>query len=137
MSLAGGFVNEGAGLGDPVVLEVSPVTTHRIPTHRANVVVRAQYAAGEALQYDAESSGRNIEVAGLEPNTICIWHPAPVIVDVDVGNEMFAAPAARIEAVGETVEGSDWHLSLPCLPAMAVSVSAPSHRLYSERPPRA
>jgi hypothetical protein len=63
-------------------------------------------------------------MAGLEPNTICIWHPAPFIFDVDVGNEMVAAPAARIEAISETVEGGDWHLSLPCLPPALFVVSA-------------
>ena len=107
VSLAGGFIDEGSRLRDPVVLQVPPVTAHRITTHGANVVVSAQHGAGETLQNDAESPGRDVEVAGLEPDTIGIRNPATTVFQVDVGNEVFAASSIRIEAVSETVEGSD------------------------------
>jgi len=60
----------------------------------------------------AESARRDVEAAGLEPDTICIRNPEAVIFQVGVGNEVFAAPSIRIEAVGETIESGDWHLSL-------------------------
>jgi hypothetical protein len=46
-------------------------------------------------------------MARLEPNTIGIRHPATTVLQVDVGDEVFAASSIRSEAVGETVEGSD------------------------------
>ena len=53
--------------------------THRITTHNANVVVSAQHGAGETFQNNAESTGRDIEMAGLEPDTIGIRHPPTVV----------------------------------------------------------
>src|SRR5262245_49270466 len=107
MSLAGWLVYEGSRLCHPVVLQVPPVTPHRVTTNSTNVVVSAQHRAGATLQNDAESPGRNVEVAGLEPDTVCIRNPAATFIQVDIGNEMFAASSIWIEAVGETVEGSN------------------------------
>jgi len=107
VSLAGGFIDEGSRLCDPVVLQVPPVATHRVTAHSANVVVSAEHGAGETLQNNAESPGRDVEVAGLNPDTIGIRNPARAVVETNVGNEVFAASPIRIEAVGETIEGSD------------------------------
>src|SRR5215467_13588922 len=107
MSLAGGLVDEGSGLRHPVVLQVSPMTPHRVTTYCTNVVMSAQHSARAALQNNAESPGRYVEVAGLEPDAICIRNPAAAVIQVNVGNEMFAASSIRIEAVGKTVEGRD------------------------------
>ena len=89
------------------MLQVPPVTTHRVTTHSANVVVSAEHGAGETLQNNAESPGRDVEVAGLDPDTIRIGNPVTTVFQVDVGNEVFAASSIRIEAIGKTVEGSD------------------------------
>src|SRR6266567_2863007 len=114
MSLAGGLVDVSSGLCNPVVLQVSPVAAHCIAMNGANMVVSSHHRAGEAFQNDAESSRCDVEAAGLEPDTIRVRHPETVILQVDVGNEVFAAPSIRIEAVGEIAEGSDWHISLYC-----------------------
>jgi len=95
------------------------------------VVVSAQLGAGETFQNDAESSRRDVKAAGLDPYTFGVRNPAAVVVDVDVGNEVFAAPLIRIEAVSETVEGSDRHMSLLfCKSTFEASVSARNGRLY-------
>src|SRR5207249_975948 len=109
MSLAGRLVDVSSGLCNPVMLQVSPVTTHRIAMHGANVVVSSHHRAGETFQNDAESSRRDVKGAGLEPDTIRIRYPETIIFLVDVRNEVFAAPSIRIEAVGEIAEGSDRH----------------------------
>src|SRR5437762_12367595 len=107
MSLAGGFEDVSSGLCNPVVLQVSPVTAHRIAMDGANVVVSSDDSARETFQNDAESPRCDVEGAGLEPDTVRIRNPETVIFRVDVGNEVFAAPSIRIEAIGETAEGSD------------------------------
>jgi hypothetical protein len=89
------------------VLQVPPLTTHRVTTHGANVVVSAQHGAGEALQNSAEPPGRDVEVTGLEPDAISIRNPVRAIFQVDISNEVFTASLIRVEAVGKTVEGSD------------------------------
>jgi hypothetical protein len=76
----------------------------------ANVVVSAEPSAGESLQKYAEPSGSDVKAAGLDPNTIRIRNPEAVIIQVGVGDEVFATSSIRIEAVGETVEGSDRHM---------------------------
>src|SRR5438309_4858643 len=93
------------------MLQVSPVTTHRIAMNGTNMVVSSDHRAGKAFQNDAESSRCDVKGAGLEPDTIRIRNPETLIFQVDVSNEVFAAPSIRIEAVGETVEGSDRHMS--------------------------
>src|SRR5205814_7693456 len=91
--LAGGLVDVSSGLCNPVVLQVSPVTTQRIAMNGANVVVSSHYRARETLQNDAESSARDIKGAGLEPDTIRVRHPKTLIFQVEVSNEVFAAPS--------------------------------------------
>src|SRR5438552_5567791 len=93
------------------MLQVSPVTTHRIAMNGTNMIVSSHHRAGEAFQNDAESPRCDVEGAGLEPDTIRVRNPETLIFQVDVGNEVFAAPSIRIEAVGKTVEGSDRHKS--------------------------
>src|SRR5437867_3539526 len=93
------------------MLQVSPVTTHGIDMDGANMIVSSHHGAGETFQNDAESSRCDIKAAGLEPDAIRVRNPETIIFQVDVSNEMFAAPSIRIEAVGETVEGSDRHMS--------------------------
>src|SRR5438045_229470 len=110
MSLAGGFVDVCSGLCDPVMLEVSPVTAHRIAMNGANVVVSSHHRTGEPFQNDAESSRCDVKGAWLKPDTIRVRHPETLIFQVEVGNEVFAAPSIRIDAVGETVEGGDRHI---------------------------
>src|SRR5205823_560937 len=112
VSLAGWFVDISSGLGDPVVLQISPVTAHRVAVNRANVIMRSDHRAGETFQNDAESSRCNVEATGLEPDTIRIRDPETLIFQVEVGNEVFAAPSIRIEAIGEIAEGSDWHKAI-------------------------
>src|SRR5438309_7950616 len=112
MSLACGFVDISPGLRDPVVLQVSPVTTYRVAMNGANVVVSSHHRAGETFQNDAESSFRDVEGAGLKPDTIRVRNPETVIVEVGVSNEMFAVPPIRLQAIGETVESSDRHVSI-------------------------
>src|SRR5207302_242638 len=80
--------------------------------------------AGKTFQNDAESSRRDVKAARLEPDAFCIRNPEAVVLQVDVSNEVFAAPLSRIEAVGETAEGSDWHMSSYCASASVVSRSA-------------
>ena len=82
------------------MLQVSPVTPHRVATNGANVVVSAQLGAGETFQNDAESSRRDVKAARLEPYAFRIRNPEAVVLQVDVGNEVFAAPLIRLEAVG-------------------------------------
>src|SRR5881398_3536943 len=101
MSLACGFVDISPGLRDPVVFQVSPVTTHRIAMHGANVVMGSHHGARETFQNETEPTRCDVEAAGLEPDAIRIRNPETVIVEVDVSDEVFAAPSIRIEAIGE------------------------------------
>src|SRR5207237_10020576 len=94
------------------MLQVSPPTTHRIAMNSANVIVSSHHRASETFQNDAKSSRCDVKAAGLEPDTIRVRHPETVIFQVDVGNEVFAAPSIRVEAVGEIAEGSDWHKAM-------------------------
>jgi hypothetical protein len=85
------------------------VTAHRIAMNGAHVVVSSDHRTGETFQNDAESSGCDVEAAGLEPDTIRVRHPETLIFQVDVSNEVFATSSIRIEAVGKIAEGSDRH----------------------------
>src|SRR4029450_12225587 len=98
-----------SGLSHPVILKVSPVTTHRITMNGADVVVSSHHGAGKTFQNDAKSSRCDVEAAGLEPDTIRIRHPETVIFQIDVGNEMFPTPSIRIEAGGEITASSERH----------------------------
>src|SRR5437879_2498881 len=93
------------------MLQVSPVTAHRIAVNGANVIMSSDHRPGETFQNDAESSRRDVKGVGLEPDTIRVRNPETIIFQVDVSNEVFAAPLIRIEAVVETAEGSDRHMS--------------------------
>src|SRR6266404_993083 len=115
VSLAGGFGDVSSGLCNPVMLQVSTVTTHRIAVNGANMVVSSHHRTGETFQNDAESSRCDVKGAGLEPDTVRVRHPETIIFQVDVGNEVFAVPSIRIEAVGETAEGSYRHVSFRCM----------------------
>ena len=75
----------------------------------ANVVVSAQLGAGETFQNDAESSRRDVKAARLDPYAFRIRNPETVIFQISVGNEVFAAPSTRVEAVGKTAKGIDRH----------------------------
>ena len=77
----------------------------------AHVVVSSHHRAGKTFEKDAESPRCHVEAAGLEPDTIRVRHPETVIVEVDVGDEVFAVPSIRIEAVGEIAECGDRHMS--------------------------
>jgi hypothetical protein len=99
VGFAGRFIDQGAGFRDEIVLQVAPVTSYRIATNSADVVVRAQHGAREGLQNDAESAGREVEVAGLDPDADGIRNPMTSILEIDVGNEVLAASLRRIEPV--------------------------------------
>src|SRR5437660_388749 len=107
------------------MLQVSPVTTHRVAMNSANMVVSSHHSAGETFQNNAESSRCDVKAAGLEPDSIRVRHPETLIFQVDVSNEVFATSSIRIEAISETVESSDRHMS-PFLvsPMIQASVSA-------------
>src|SRR5690348_15218079 len=116
------------------MLQVSPVTTHRIGMNGANVVVGSDHRTGETFQNDAESSGCDVKAAGLEPDSIRVWHPETVIFQVDVGNKVFAVSSIRIEAIGEIAEGSDRHMSSYCVSVLWLPRPA---RITFSREPRA
>jgi hypothetical protein len=92
------------------MFQVSPVTTYRIAVNGTNVVVSSYHRAGEALEHDAESSRRNVEVAGLQPNAVRVRNPETVVFQIGVGYEMFSAPLIPLEAIGKTRKGSDWQV---------------------------
>src|SRR6266403_1631452 len=102
MSLAGGFVDVSAGLCDPVMLKISPVTAHGVAMNCANVVVSSHHRPRKTFQNDGESSRCDVKAAGLEPDTIRVRHPKTLIFQIDVRNEVFAASSTRLEAVSET-----------------------------------
>jgi hypothetical protein len=76
------------------------------------VVVSAEFGAGESFQNHAESSRRDVKAARLNPYAFGIRNPEAIVLLVDVGNEVSAAPLLRVEPVGETIEGIDGHISL-------------------------
>lgn len=52
--LAGGFVNEASGTGNPIMLQVSPIALQCVPADRPDMIVNAQLRTGQALQQDTE-----------------------------------------------------------------------------------
>src|SRR5580765_727873 len=56
MGLTRGFIDKRSRFGNPVMLKVTPVTTHRVTAYRANVIVDAQLRSGKTLQNDAEAA---------------------------------------------------------------------------------
>ena len=51
-------------------------------------------------------------MAGLEPDAIGIRHPATLVRDVDIGDEMLALSLVRLEAIGKAVESGNGNMSL-------------------------
>src|SRR5262249_17587275 len=133
MRLAWGLVDIRSGLRNPVMLQIPPMTAHRIAMHVANMVMSSHHGSCETFQNDAESSRCNVEAAGLKPDTIHIRNPETVIVEVGVSNEMSAVPAIRLEAVGKTVESSDRHMA-PCFVSELSSPELTSPSMIFENP---
>src|SRR5207248_11685486 len=91
------------------MLQVSPVTTQCIAMNGANVVVSAQFGAGETFPKYAESSRRDVKTARLDPYPFRIRNPMTVIFQSSVSNEVFAAPSTPLEAIDKTAKGTDRH----------------------------
>src|SRR5579862_7137317 len=109
MRLSGGLVDVGSGLCNPIMLQVSPMAAHCVAMNGAHVVVSSDPPAGQPFQNYAESARCNVEATGLKPDTVSIRHPETILDQVGVGDEMFAAPSSRVEAVGEAAECIDRH----------------------------
>jgi len=77
----------------------------------ANVVVSAQFGAGETFQKYAESSRRDVKTSRLDPYPFRIRNPKTVIFQISVSNEVFAAPSTRLESVVKTAKDTDRHSS--------------------------
>src|SRR5215470_6822536 len=135
MGLSGGFVDVGPGLRNPVMLQVSPVAAHGVAVNGADVVVSSDSATGKALQDDAESSRSNVEATGLKPDAVRVRDPEAVLVQVDVGDEMFATPSARIQAVGEATECVDRHRCSKSYAALCHRPTAAGEILLIQRKP--
>src|SRR5687767_15148283 len=95
------------------MLQVTPVAAQRVPSNSAHVVVDAELRAGQPLEKNAETSRRHVEATGLEPDSVRVGNPEPLIILVGMGDEVLAASSARIKAVGNAVEGSDRHRTSP------------------------
>jgi hypothetical protein len=94
------------------MFQVPPLATYREAPNGPDVVVSAQRGAGETFQYNAESAGRDVEVAELDPDTIGIRHPVWAVFQINVGDEMLPASLIRSETVVETVECGDGQMCL-------------------------
>jgi hypothetical protein len=79
--------------------------------HTANVVMSSHHGARKTFENNTESSRRDVKAARLKPDTVCIRDPETVIVEIRVGDEMFAVPLIWLQTIGETVESSDRHMS--------------------------
>src|SRR5690348_6982051 len=109
MRLSGRFINEGSRARDPVMLQISPAAPQGEPADSADVIMNSELRAGQALQEDAETSGRNIEAAGLDPHSIGVGNPRSLILDLRVDDKVIAVPPARLDAVGDAAESCDRH----------------------------
>ena len=78
--------------------------------HARNVVMRSNHRARQTFQYQTESSGSDIKTAWLEPDTVRIWNPEILVMEVRVCDEMFTASLIRFETVGKTAESGNRHL---------------------------
>jgi hypothetical protein len=56
VSFAGGFINISPGLRDPVVLQISPATAHRVAMHAGNVIMRSDHGTRQTFQHHTEST---------------------------------------------------------------------------------
>jgi hypothetical protein len=102
MSFAGGFVNVRTRFGNPVVLLISPLTAYCITMNASDVIMRSNDGGGKSFQYDTESSRRDIETAGLEPDTVRVRNPQMFVVEIRVGDEVFAASLVWLKAIGKS-----------------------------------
>src|SRR5678815_4909237 len=134
MCLARRLIDECARAGDPVMLKVPPATPQRVTAYGSHVIVNAKLSAGQALKEDAEPSCRDIETAGLNPDSVRIGNPRTVFVDTCIRDEVVALPPARIETVGDAVENGYRH----CFPRVSSDgtrhASAPWWDLASNDP---
>src|SRR5262245_41514973 len=110
MRFTGWFVDEGAGFGNPVMLQVPPVTAHRKPTNDANVVVHAELGARQTFEDNAEPTGRYVEAAGLNPDAIRVRHPRTIISQVGIDNIVPPVSPIGIKPICRIVESCDSHL---------------------------
>src|SRR5690348_8630944 len=95
------------------MLEVPPVPAQRVPAHGSDMVMNAKLRPGQSLQEDAEASRRDVEAAGLDPNTVRIGYPSAIVIDVRVDDEVIAVTATWVETVGYTAESGDRHFYPP------------------------
>jgi hypothetical protein len=75
--------------------------------------VNAKLSAGQALQEDAKTSCRHVETARLNPDTVSVGNPRPIIINLCIDDEVVALPRARIETVKDAVENRYRHCSFP------------------------
>src|SRR5215467_13840709 len=88
--LASRLVDVGSGLSDPIVFQVTPVTSHGVPVNGADMVMGSNHRPGNTFQNKTESSTRDVEQTGLEPHTIRVRDPQAIVVEISVCNEMVA-----------------------------------------------
>lgn len=94
------------------MFQVPPLSTYREAPNGPDVVVSTQRGAGENFQDNAESAGRDVEVAELNPDTISRRYLVWAVFQINVGDEMLPASLIRSETVVETVECGDGQLCL-------------------------
>src|SRR6476660_1072180 len=99
MRFTGRFINEGAGFSNPIVFQVPPVTTHRIPANDAHTVMHAEFGAGQTFQDSAESSGRDIETTRLNPREPRLRDPRTFISQVGGVHTVTAVSLVGVEPV--------------------------------------
>ena len=61
------------------MLQVSPMTAHRVAVNGADVVMSSHHRARQTLQDNAESARCDVEAAGLETDTIRVRNPESVV----------------------------------------------------------
>jgi hypothetical protein len=91
------------------MLQVSPPTAHGVAMYAPNVVMRSDHRARQTFQYQTESTRGDIKTAWLEPDTIRVWNPKSVVIQVRICDEMLAASLIRFETVGKTAESGNRH----------------------------
>src|SRR6476646_6818716 len=115
MSFACGLIDEGAGPGYPVMLEVAPVACERVAAYGAHVIVHTQLRPWQPLEHRAEAARCDVEAAWLDPHAFGVRNPAARVVNIDVRDEMATVSLLRSQAIGETAEGCDRHGVTPDL----------------------
>jgi hypothetical protein len=71
--------------------------------------MRSDHRTWETFQHETESSGSDIKAAWLDPDTVRVWNPEIIIVEVSVCDEMFTASLIRFETVGKAAESGNRH----------------------------